>query len=125
MTLNVSVEVVILSKSLATNLTGEPVLGLFRTVQNLVDLQLVFPSETFTTGRTLVRSLACVGHLMVPQQLQPIVFYWTVGALVAMYVEVFLHHVGLQLRTAFKRRIAGITEEWPLSSVDQAVSLQP
>ena len=39
-TLDVSFEVVILSKSLATNLTGEPVIG-------LVDPQLVFPSETF------------------------------------------------------------------------------
>ena len=54
-TLDVSFEVVILSKSLATNLTGEPVLGLLRAVQNLVDPQLVFPSETFATGRTLVR----------------------------------------------------------------------
>ena len=94
-------------------------------MQNLVDLQLVFPSETFTTGRTLVRSLACVGHLVVPQQLQPVVFDWTVGALVAVYVEMFLHHVSLQLVAAFKCRIAGITEERPLSRVDQAVSLQP
>ena len=54
-TLDVGFEVVILSKSLATNLTGEPVLGLLRAVQNLVDPQLVFPSETFATGRTLVR----------------------------------------------------------------------
>ena len=58
-TLDVSFEVVILSKSLATNLTGEPVLVLLRAVQNLVDPQLVFPPETFTTGRTLLRSLAC------------------------------------------------------------------
>ena len=94
-TLDVSFEVVILSKSLATNLTGEPVLGLLRAVQNLVDPKLVFPSETFTTGRTLVRSLACVRHLVVPQQLQSVIFDWTVGALVAMYVEVFLHHVSL------------------------------
>ena len=64
-------------------------------------------------------------HLVVPQQLQSVVFDRTVGALVAMYVEVFLHHVSLQLRTAFERRIAGITEEWSLSCVDQAVSLQP
>ena len=28
-----------------------------------MDPELVFPSEAFTTGRTLVRSLACVGHL--------------------------------------------------------------
>ena len=54
-TLDVSFEVVILSKSLATNLAGEPVLVLLRAVQNLVDPQLVFPSETFATGRTLVR----------------------------------------------------------------------
>ena len=49
-TLDVSFEVVILSKSLATNLTGEPILGLLRAVQNLVDPQLVFPSETFATS---------------------------------------------------------------------------
>ena len=73
-TLDVSFEVVILSKSLATNLTREPVLVLLRAVQNLVDPQLVFPSETFTTGWTLVRSLASVGHLVVPQELQPVVF---------------------------------------------------
>ena len=54
-TLDVSFEVVILSKSLATNLTREPVLGLLMAVQNLVDPQLVFLSETFATGRTLVR----------------------------------------------------------------------
>ena len=45
-TLDVSFEVVILSKSLATNLTGEPVIGLLRAV----DPQSVFPSETFATG---------------------------------------------------------------------------
>ena len=124
-TFEVSFEVVILSKSLATNLAGEPVLVLLRSMQNLVDPQLVFPSETFTTGWTLVRSLARVGHFVVPQQLQPVVFDWTVGTLVAMYVEVFLHHVSLQLRTALKRRVAGITEERSLSGVDQGVRLQP
>ena len=46
-------EVVILSKS--HNLTMEPVLDLLRAMQNLMDPQLVFPSETFATGRTLVR----------------------------------------------------------------------
>ena len=66
-----------------------------------------------------------MGHFVVPQQLQPVVFDWTVGTLVAMYVEVFLHHVSLQLRTALKRRVAGITEERSLSGVDQGVRLQP
>ena len=63
-TLDVSFEVVILSKSLATNLTGEPIFGLLSAVTNLVDPQFLFPSESFTTGRTLVRSLACVRHLV-------------------------------------------------------------
>ena len=90
-----------------------------------MDPELVFPSEAFATGGTLVRSLACVGHLVVPQQLQPVVFDRAVGTLVAMYVEVFRHHVSLQLRTVFKRCVAGITEERSLSCVDQGVSLQP
>ena len=73
-TLDVSFEVVILSKYLATNLKSKPVPVLLRAVQNIVDPQLVFPSETFSTGRTLVRSLACVRHIMVPQQLLSVVF---------------------------------------------------
>ena len=83
-----------------------------------MDPQLVFPSETLATGRTLVRSLTCVRHLVVPQQLQPVVFDRTVGALVAVYVEVLLHHMSLQLGTAFKRRVAGITEERSFSCVN-------
>ena len=73
-TLDVSFEVVILSKYLATNLTSKPVPVLLRAVKNLSDPQLVFPFKTFTTGRKLVRSLACVRHIMVPQQLLSVVF---------------------------------------------------
>ena len=151
-TLPVSLEVVVLSEPLPTHLAGVPVLALIRPVEDLVDPQLVltseslaaggalegrlprvrhfvvpqfvFPSESLATGGTLVGRLTRVGHLMIPEQLQPVVLDRAVSALVAVEVEVFLHDVSLQLRTAFKCSFAGITEERSLASVHQTVGLQ-
>ena len=53
MTLDVCLEVVILSELFTTNLTREPVLCLVRSVQDLVYSELVFPPEAFPTGRAI------------------------------------------------------------------------
>ena len=123
-TLPVSLEIVVLSEPLPAHLALVPVLALLRAVEDLVDPQLVLPPEALPAGGALEGGLPRVRHLVVPQQLHPVVLDGAVGALVAVEVEVFLHHVGLQLSAAFERGIAGITDEGPLACVDEIVGLQ-
>ena len=94
-TLEVSFEIVVLSEPLPTHLAREPVLAVVRTVEELVVPQLVFPSESLATGGTLVGRLTRVGHLVVPEQLQPVVLDGAVSTLVPMKVQVLLHHMSL------------------------------
>jgi len=101
-TLYMSLEVVILSEPLTTHFTRVAVLALLRPVQHLVYPQLVLPSEPLAAGGTFKGGLASVRHLMVPQELQSVVLDRTVSALVAVDVQVFLHHVSFELGTTFE-----------------------